>query len=585
MNISSITRPLKAVALGSAIATAASFAVTSENSFVASAATFAVPSAPTNVTFHPGAAGMVVRWDAVNATPAVTNYIVSGGPGSCPVVVSAKSHKVVTVPILVGQKSFIPTVQAVNSLGISASGISAKKVSANDFAQVSANPSYKAAQLLEFSDFHGAIEATSTNIGAAGLAASFAADRSKNAATFTLSAGDNIGAAPPISAFFDELSAIDSLNAMGLDASTFGNHEHDKDLTALQKVMSASKFKWVVSNYSTLTPLKGGDNQATAYTILERGGIKVGIVGANTPETSDVTKPGNLSFLNGSATETIKISDGVKEINKAIADAKSAGADIVVALLHDGFAQNDEDQPSGALIYLANNIKGAAVVFGGHTHLQYSNLEAGSTYKSAAPVIGQVVNAGTTYNRVQVCFNANSKVVIGSTVQVVNKSEASSVTPDASVAAIVAGYKSKLSSKVDGKIGRVSALFPNNVWNGSTFKIQRSGETSLGDYIADAMKSAFKTDFAITNGGGIRDSLPASGYAAADPTYVRPKVFNAPDTTIPGPYDLTYGDALAVLPFGNYAVTTQLTGADIWKALNNGVGATQQKAVFLKSPV
>jgi len=241
------------------------------------------------------------------------------------------------VPILVGQKSFVPTVQAVNSLGISPSAVSAKPVTAADFSLVSANPTYKAAQLLQFSDFHGAIEATSSNIGAAGLAASFAADRSKNAATFTLSAGDNIGAAPPISAFFDELSTIDALNGMGLDVSTYGNHEHDKDLTALQKVMAASKFKWVVSNYSTLDPLKGGDNQATSYTVLDRGGVKIGVVGANTPETSDVTKPGNLTFTSGSSSQTIKITDGVKEVNKAIVDAKAAGADIVVALLHDGF--------------------------------------------------------------------------------------------------------------------------------------------------------------------------------------------------------------------------------------------------------
>jgi len=94
------------------------------------------------------------------------------------------------------------------------------------------------------------------------------------------------------------------------------------------------------------------------------------------------------------------------------------------------------------------------------------------------------------------------------------------------------------------------------------------------------MKNAYKTDFAITNGGGIRDSLPASGYAAADLTYIRPKVYTAPDTAIPGPYDITYGDALAVLPFGNFAVTTSLTGADIWKALNNGVSGYPTEGRF-----
>ncbi len=570
----------KAFTIAAIVAATAALSITTSATFVASASIYAIPAAPANVTFHPGAAGMVVKWEAVNANPPVTNYIVSGGAGSCPVVISAKSHQVVTVPIVPGETTFVPTVQAVNSLGISVSAIAAKPVSAAEVAKLTVNPNYKAAQLLELSDFHGAIETTSSNIGAAGLAAAFASDRAKNAATFTLSAGDNIGAAPPISAFFDELSTIDSLNSMGLDASTFGNHEHDKDLAALQKVMANSKFKWVVSNYSTLAPLKGGDNQAVPFTVINRGGIRIGIVGANTSETPFVTKPGNITFSNGSASETIKISDDLAAINKAIADAKKAGADFVVALLHNGFVENDDDQPAGPLIDIANGIKGAAVVFGGHTHLQYSNLELGSTYKSAAPVIGEVINAGTTYNRVQVCFNVNTKKILGETVQVIKKSDVVAMTPDATTAAIVAGYKSKLSSKVDGKIGRVSSTFPNNVWNGSTYKIQRSSETALGDYIADSMRNTYKTDFAITNGGGIRDSLPASGYAAGDPTYVRPKLYTAVDTANPGPYDITYGDALAVLPFGNYAVTTTLTGADIWKALNVGASGYPTEGRF-----
>jgi len=436
-------------------------------------------------------------------------------------------------------------------------------------------------QLLELSDFHGAIEATSSNIGAATLAASFTADRSANPATFTLAAGDNIGAAPPISAFFNEISTIKALNLMRLDASTFGNHEHDKDLNHVQSVIAASDFQWVVSNYSTLAPLKSGDKFVKPFTIINRGGVKVGIVGSNTVETPIVTKPGNLTFTDASGTsQTIKIADAVAGLNQQIAAAKSAGADIVVALVHDGFVQNDGSTPTGPLTYIANNVKGAAVIFGGHTHLAYSNIIPNKSYKPAGTLIGQVVNAGTSYNRVQVCFDFGSKKIVGSTLEVVKKADVSKLTPDVATAALVADYKSKLGAQVDGKIGQVSALFPNNTWNGSTAKIQRMGETALGDYIADAMRIRYGTDFAITNGGGIRDSLPASGYAAGNPAYKRAKIFTAPDTANPGPYDITYGDALAVLPFGNFAVTTKITGKGLWAAVANGISGYPTEGRF-----
>jgi len=542
----------------------------------ASALTNAAPAAPTGVTSHPGAGGIVVRWNPVIATPPVTSYVVSAGPGSCPIEIPASTANLVaTLPVLATQTSIQPYVQAVSNYGFSTKGLAPQIYTGSALSTIPATAGVKAVQLLELSDFHGAIEATSTQIGAATFKTAWDKDRAANPATFALSAGDNIGAAPPISAFFDEMSTIKSLNAMGLDASTFGNHEHDKDITALQKIIGASTFKWVVSNYSSLYPIKGGDNQAVSFTVLDRGGVKLGIVGMNVEETPIVTKPGNLDYIDANGVKkTITISTGIKEMNAGIVAAKAAGADVVVALLHNGFIDynaSDVNSPAeGPLLFISQQLKGAAVIFGGHTHIQYASVIPNRISQPAGPLMGQVVNAGTSYNRVQVCINASTKKVIGSSLELVTKADVAKLTPDASTAALVADYKSKLGAAVDVKIGQVSALFPNGNYQGAGLKIQRQKETELGDYIADAMRIRYKTDFAITNGGGIRDSLPASGYPPVNTSYVRPKVFNAPDTSVSGPFDLTYGDALAVLPFGNYAVVTTLTGSDIWKALENG---------------
>jgi len=252
----------------------------------AQAATYSLPGAPTNVTSYIGARGVVVKWTpASDVTPEVTGYVVSAGAGSCPIYVPASYHSVVTMPVVVGQPGGTPTVQAVNAYGFSKPGISKQSFTAAQLVKVS-SPNNRVLQLLQFSDLHGAIE-TGSSFGTPLLMSNFAADRKAAAATITLSSGDNIGAAPPISTEFEEMPTIESMNLMKVDVSTFGNHEHDRNLAHVQKVIGASDFQWVVSNYGaeSLAVLKSGDKTAKAYTIIDRGGMKVGIVGANTPET------------------------------------------------------------------------------------------------------------------------------------------------------------------------------------------------------------------------------------------------------------------------------------------------------------
>jgi 5'-nucleotidase len=71
----------------------------------------------------------------------------------------------------------------------------------------------------------------------------------------------------------------------------------------------------------------------------------------------------------------------------------------------------------------------------------------------------------------------------------------------------------------------------------------------------------------LINGGGIRDTFPAATYKPVDTTLRR---FTTGAT---GPFDVTLGDAYAVLPFGNSVSTTTVTGTKLWEALENGVSA------------
>ena len=533
----------------------------------AQAATYSLPNAPTSVTSYIGARGVVVKWTpGANVEPGVTGYVVSAGAGSCPIFVPARNSSVVTMPVVDGQPGGTPVVQAVNAYGFSKPAASNKSYTAAQLATVASSLN-KAVQVLQLSDLHGAIE-VGTSFGAPLLASNWAADRAANKATIAVSSGDNIGAAPPISTEFEELPTIESLNAIKLDVSTMGNHEHDRNIDHLNKMIGASDFQWVVSNYSegALDVLKSGTKQAKNYTIVERGGVKIGVVGSNTPETIEQVFPGNLDYKDASgAKKTIVINPGVAGMNKAIAEAKAAGADVVIAVIHQGWLENADGVAKGLFNSLASQIKGAAAIYGGHSHQTYASVIPGSS-RVAPTVLGQVRNAGVEYTRTQICMKSGK--VVGQSIQHVLKAAAATIntgvvstvtTQDAAAAALVKKYKDQLSAKLDVKIGKVSGVFPR----GGSPAVERSGETPMGNYIADLMRAKYKTDFAIQNGGGIRDTFPAKTYVPAATGLVR---------TGAGPLDVTLGDAFTVFPFGNQIATTVVTGANLWKALENGVG-------------
>jgi 5'-nucleotidase len=549
-----------------AFAVAASLAVTmvtpAFNSTAQADVVYSTPSAPTNVTSYLSARGIMVKWTAsATANPAITHYVVSAGSGSCPIIVPVTGHTNVTMPVVAGQPGGTPVVQAVNAYGFSAAAKSNKSYTTEQLATVASASNIKSVQVLQLSDLHGAIETSSTSIGAAVLTTAFANDRKNAAATVTVSSGDNIGAAPPISTEFEEMPTIESMNLMKFDASTFGNHEHDRSLAHVQKVIGASDFQWVASNYgdASLAVLKSGTKATKSYTIIERGGVKIGIVGSNTETTIEQVFPGNLDYVDASGVkQTIKIQPGVDGINAAIVAAKQAGADIVIALIHQGWSENVGGVASGVLNDMALRIKGAAAIYGGHSHQTFSTLVPGSQ-KVYGTLVGQVLNAGVEYTRSQICVNTDTDKVLGASIETIKKANVATVAADATTAALVKKYKDQLTGKLDIKIGSVSGTFPR----GGTPAVERSGENPMGIYIADLLRSKYKTDFALTNGGGIRDTFPAKTYIPADTKLVR---------TGTGALDVTLGDALTVYPFGNQVATTTVTGENLWKALENGVG-------------
>ena len=241
--------------------------------------------------------------------------------------------------------------------------------------------------------------------------------------------------------------------------------------------------------------------------------------------------------------------------NKARAAAMKAGAQVVVLITHMGVTGVDpvSGAPVGPLVDLANNVGGFDVIFGDHTDVQFQGV-----------INDQLVlenrSRGLTYARTTLTVDPGSGRLTSRSTQFVTPVSAN-VTPDPAILSMLEPFRTELSAILDEPIGVATALFPR----GNAF--ERSGESALGDLLADAMRLRYGTQLALTNGGGIRRSLPADNYLPDDTTLRR----LAPPYVIGPPFDLVKGDVQTVLPFGNLAVTRTVTGAQLWAALENGV--------------
>ena len=510
------------------------------------APTYAKPIAPHRVTARMVSGGVRVSWAPVVASPPVSRYSIHAGPGSCPVVVPAGATSV-TLPVVAGQAIITPQVEAVNAYGFSPAG----RADAIDVTG-HASKRYVNLQLLQLSDFHGALQASPSAAGAAVLASAWEQDRARVPNTLTLSSGDNIGGAPPVSALFDEFPTIEALNLMGMDVSGLGNHEHDRPLEHLRRVVDESDFEWVASNYGTLRPLAGQRKQVRKFILVQRGDLTIGIVGMNTEDTPEVVSPGNLT--DPDTGRDVTISASTRGVQRAIDRVRDQGADVVIVLAHQGWSMNVDGRPKGRLLQVARSLRGADVVYGGHTHQEYMSYVRGA-------LVAQVPNSGFEYSRTQVCIDTRASRVVGADTEPVTVTDMADIAPDPVVQALVDGYVERTRQQLDVRVGAVSDVFPR----GGTPPVERSSETPMGTYSAEVVRRTYGTQLAFLNGGGIRDTLPASKYTPGDTSLRRP----APGSS--GPYDVTLGDLVSVFPFGNSAATTRISGADLWKALENGV--------------
>ena len=404
-------------------------------------------------------------------------------------------------------------------------------------------------QFLSVSDWHGQLDplfvfGEGLFGGAAELSTYFQQERLANPSTLTLTAGDAFGASLPLSAFFDEAPAVEAMNLMGFDVDTFGNHNFDKGIDHLQSMIDLAEFQYVSAN------LKNRDDNLTGvkdFEIFDLGGVTVGVVGITNPEAPTLVFPGRFG--------TIVPTDPIPAANKAKAKAKKAGAKVLVAITHLGIDGFDGDgNPFGPLVDFAENVGGFDIIFGDHTDNEYSAVVNNA-------LIVENRSKGRTYARVKLSVDPRNGRISGRSVEFVD-ADATAVAPDPDVVAFLDPLRDQLDVLLSGVVGESTVFVPRS--DSCAHSSGRTCESLVGDVATDAMRSKYGVDFAITNSGGLRANLTC-------PLVDSPTDFCPPIT--PPNFQITDGQVLTVLPFGNVVATLTISGVELKTYLENGVSA------------
>ncbi len=371
--------------------------------------------------------------------------------------------------------------------------------------------------LLPLSPAQAQVDATGDVGGFAALAAFVKAERAAakaaGAEVLLLDGGDVWRGTPEGDLTRGDL-VVEAFGRLGYDAVAFGNHELDMGVANAARLAKAASFPWISANViETATGLPPA--WLKTHVVVERGGLRIGIVGMTPPETARIVMGADkmgLEFLSETAAA------------KAQAKALESTTDVLVFLTHLGPEKD---------VAILDAVPRARLVVGGHSHTRLAKAIHAGPDKGA-----WIVQAGTACvvaGRVRLKVSRSTKEVV---------LEDYALTPlavervgrDAEMAAFLEERLSK--DPVLQALGAPLATM--------TADAPRQGRTpwsssAAGNLVADATRAAVEADVALANRGGVRTAIPK------------------------GP--VTGRDVFRLMPFDNTIVVVPMTGAELQAAL------------------
>lgn len=359
---------------------------------------------------------------------------------------------------------------------------------------VHADVNDKTFNIIEITDFHGALNDASGNPVAGVLADRIDTVKRNNPSRTLILGGGDLYQGSATSNIMKGAPVQEVMSEIGMEVTALGNHEFDWGLnTIIDTTMKGAKYSIVCSN---LYDKKDGKRVFDPYKIIEKDGVRIAIIGGISTETPTIVLPEYVKDY-----EFRNLTDEINSVAKEIKDSKLA--DVTIALVHEG---DNSDNVTGPIFDMANNLKNVDAVFGGHTHTKV----CGSASMTKIPVY---------------IANSYGKGYINAKFTIIDNKKIKFETPtyDNNYVALdnENGYKAKdpiTYYKVDKIVDNANekvAPETNEVIGYNTEKdltrnrnVEPYGSSVLGNWASDITRLAVKADVGFQNNGGLRIDIP-----------------------------------------------------------------------------
>ena len=374
--------------------------------------------------------------------------------------------------------------------------------------------------ILYTNDVHCGVD---DNLGYAGLAAVKNALEAQGKHVVLVDNGDAVQG-DTIGTLSNGEYIIDIMNEAGYDVATPGNHEFDYGMDQFLALTEKANFPYVSANFVDAD----GNTVLDPYVIKDVAGVKIAFVGISTPKTITTSTPKYFQDDNGNYIYGFMQDETGEKlyaaVQSAVDAARAEGAQIVIAMAHLGIEEDCSPWTSSEVIV---NTTGIDAVLDGHSH----SLLACEKVKNKD---GQEVILSSTETKL---------AYIGCLTIKDDGSMTSTLISDNGMKDFIGGIQEEFEELVNTVVASTAVdLVIKDPASGE--RIVRVTETNLGDLCADAYRAMSGADVAIVNGGGVRADIPAG--------------------------DITYGQIIAVHPFGNEMCVVECTGQEILDALELG---------------
>ncbi|KMJ58887.1 endonuclease [Bacillus sp. LL01] len=395
-------------------------------------------------------------------------------------------------------------------------------------------------QLIGMNDLHGKIDQTydlSRDYGVVAgrmdyVSAYLKDRREQNPNTLIVHAGDMIGGSSPVAALLQDEPVVEIMNEIGFDIGTVGNHEFDEGTTEFLRMVNGGDHPegkgtegYEGMNFPNVCAncvwKDSGETFLPPYEILEVDGEKIGFIGVNTTATLNMVIPDGI--------QDITFTNEVDAVNEATEELKEQGVRAIVVLSHMPASQ-DGDSATGDAANLASNVDDEVdVIFAAHNHEIVNALVDNK-------LIVQALDYGKAFSAVDLEIDPETGDIVNKEAEIVFVDQ-SKMDPDPVVTEILANYENRIAPILNEVVGVAEVAM-----EGGYGVRGEVGDNALGNLIADGMATAMEADFALMNGGGIRDNLNQG--------------------------DITWGELFNIQPFNNVLMKLDISGADLYTIMN-----------------